>query len=115
MQLFRLKYYKLLAFFIHFKSVHKHKTLCNKALHTLQNITPTPITLIKPITPIQTTPFRTKKKTRPHRNEPYYIIYIGIYYPRNANRIPAATAEPITPDTLGPIACIKRKLEGFSC
>ena len=29
-------------------------------------------------------------------------------------RIPAATAEPITPATLGPIACISRKLEGFS-
>ena len=25
-----------------------------------------------------------------------------------------ATAEPITPATLGPIACISRKLEGFS-
>ena len=29
-------------------------------------------------------------------------------------RIPAATAEPITPATLGPMACISRKLEGFS-
>ena len=65
MQLFRLKYYKLLAFFIHLKAVHKHKTLCNKILHTLQSITPTPITLIKPITPIQTTPFRTKKDSSP--------------------------------------------------
>lgn len=65
MQLFRLKYYKLLAFFIHLKSVHKYKTLCNKTLHTLRNITPTPITLIKPITPIQTTPFRTKKDSSP--------------------------------------------------
>ena len=37
--------------------------------------------------------------------------YIG----RKANNIPAATAEPITPATLGPIACIKRKLDGFSC
>ena len=27
---------------------------------------------------------------------------------------PAATAEPITPATLGPIACISRKLPGFS-
>ena len=115
MQLFRLKYYKLLAFFIHLKPIHKHKALYNKALHTLQSITSTPITLIKPITPIQTTPFRTKKRLVPTGNEPYYIIYIGIYYPRNANKIPAATAEPITPDTLGPIACIKRKLEGFSC
>ena len=54
-----------------------------------------------------------KKKTLPER-ESLIIIYIGIYYPRNANKIPAATAEPITPDTLGPIACIKRKLAGFS-
>ena len=76
MQLFRLKYYKLLAFFIHLKSVHKYKTLCNKTLRTLQNITPTPITLIKPITPIPTTPFRTKKKTRPHRERALlYNIY----------------------------------------
>lgn len=65
MQLFRQKYYKLLAFFIHLKSVHKHKALYHKALHTLQSITPTPITLIKPITPIQTTPFRTKKDSSP--------------------------------------------------
>ena len=28
------------------------------------------------------------------------------------SRIPAATAEPITPATLGPMACIKRKLLG---
>ena len=35
-------------------------------------------------------------------------------YPKNDNRIPAATAEPITPATLGPIACINRKLEGFA-
>src|SRR5699024_6682275 len=27
---------------------------------------------------------------------------------------PAATAEPMTPATLGPMACISRKLEGFS-
>lgn len=65
MQLFRQKYYKLLAFFIHLKSVYKYKTLYNKTLHTLRNITPTPITLIKPITPIQTTPFRTKKDSSP--------------------------------------------------
>ena len=35
-------------------------------------------------------------------------------YPRNDNRIPAATAEPITPATLGPIACINRKFEGLA-
>ncbi len=28
--------------------------------------------------------------------------------------LPADTAEPITPATLGPIACISRKFEGFS-
>ena len=29
-------------------------------------------------------------------------------YPKNPNRIPAATAEPITPATFGPMACISR-------
>lgn len=37
------------------------------------------------------------------------------YSGRKAKRIPAATAEPITPATLGPIACIKRKLPGLYC
>ena len=37
------------------------------------------------------------------------------YKGRKAKRIPAATAEPITPATLGPIACIKRKLPGLYC
>ena len=31
-------------------------------------------------------------------------------YATNARRIPAATAEPSTPATLGPIACINKKL-----
>ena len=65
MQLFRQKYYKLLAFFIHLKSVHKHKALCDNILHALQNIIAAHITHIKPITPIQTTPFRTKKRLVP--------------------------------------------------
>ena len=30
------------------------------------------------------------------------------------SRTPAATAEPITPATFGPIACMRRKFEGFS-
>ena len=30
------------------------------------------------------------------------------------NNIPAATAEPMTPATLGPMACMSRKLLGFS-
>ena len=29
-------------------------------------------------------------------------------YPRNPSKIPAATAEPITPATFGPMACISR-------
>ncbi len=31
-------------------------------------------------------------------------------YERNPNNAPAATAEPMTPATLGPMACISRKL-----
>ncbi len=30
------------------------------------------------------------------------------YYPRKLRSTPAATAEPITPATLGPIACMSR-------
>ena len=33
----------------------------------------------------------------------------GWFYPSVARSTPAATAEPITPETLGPIACIRRK------
>ena len=36
------------------------------------------------------------------------------YLPRTESRIPAAIAEPITPATFGPMACMSRKLEGFS-
>ena len=35
-------------------------------------------------------------------------------YPKKDSNIPAATAEPITPATLGPIACISRKFEGLA-
>ena len=37
----------------------------------------------------------------------YYVI---ISYDRNPNSAPAATAEPITPPTFGPMACMRRKL-----
>lgn len=37
----------------------------------------------------------------------------AIPYPRNESRMPAATAEPTTPATLGPMACISRKLPGL--
>lgn len=34
--------------------------------------------------------------------------------PNMASIVPAATAVPITPATLGPIACINKKLAGFA-
>ena len=34
-------------------------------------------------------------------------------YPRNDSRIPAATAEPTTPATFGPMACMRRKFVGL--
>lgn len=34
-------------------------------------------------------------------------------YWKNNRSIPAATAEPMTPATLGPMACISKKLEGL--
>ena len=33
------------------------------------------------------------------------------FYPKKARRIPAAPADPTTPATLGPIACIRRKFD----
>ncbi len=41
--------------------------------------------------------------------QPQYVQIQTIYpYIKNPNKIPAATAEPMTPDTFGPIACINR-------
>ena len=37
--------------------------------------------------------------------------FVGNYL-NIASKTPAATADPITPATLGPIACISRKLDG---
>lgn len=36
------------------------------------------------------------------------INYIPCVYPRKLRSTPAATAEPITPATLGPMACMRR-------
>ena len=33
---------------------------------------------------------------------------IVFHYPKKPNKTPAATAEPITPATFGPIACINK-------
>jgi hypothetical protein len=43
-----------------------------------------------------------KKNGRFSSNLPFLMCYCGICqsYPRNAIKIPAATAEPITPETL---------------
>ena len=43
------------------------------------------------------------------RKPPLVQIYL-----KRARNTPAQIAEPITPATLGPIACMRRKLEGFS-
>ena len=37
-----------------------------------------------------------------------------VYYPTSASKIPAATADPRTPATFGPIACISKKFCGFA-
>ena len=42
-----------------------------------------------------------------------YFVF-KFHQPRILINTPAATAEPITPETFGPIACISRKLPGFS-
>ena len=40
---------------------------------------------------------------------------LSFNYPKNPSRIPAATAEPITHATLGPMACISKwLLESYS-
>lgn len=46
-----------------------------------------------------------------------FLYHRGVYYiyiPNTLIKNPAATADPITPATLGPIACISRKLDGFA-
>ena len=48
----------------------------------------------------------------------YTILLIILFnnlnhQPNTASKKPAATAEPITPATLGPIACIRRKFVGL--
>ena len=43
--------------------------------------------------------------------EPRLFKYFNIDYLKIDKRTPAATAEPITPDTLGPIACINKMFD----
>lgn len=49
-----------------------------------------------------------RKRALPAWGEPFCIGMASCAYPRNESRIPAATAEPTTPATLGPMACISR-------
>ena len=53
-------------------------------------------------------PLSHAKRALPSWGEPFCIGMASCAYPRNESRIPAATAEPTTPATLGPMACISR-------
>src|SRR5690606_18866831 len=55
----------------------------------------------------------------PEMKEPARVTWRALPFPQSeyqltkASRIPAATAEPITPATFGPMACISRKFCGL--
>ena len=53
-------------------------------------------------------PLSHAKRALPAWGEPFCIGMASCAYPRNESRIPATTAEPTTPATLGPMACISR-------
>ena len=42
------------------------------------------------------------------------VLLLCTYAPNTLRTKPAATAEPITPATFGPIACMSRKFAGFA-
>ncbi len=46
--------------------------------------------------------------TSPLKETFLFIKKLFLFYFKNASKIPAATALPITPDTFGPIACINK-------
>ena len=48
------------------------------------------------------------KRCFPIRETPFYNKVVQTDYIKNPSKIPAATAEPITPATFGPMACINR-------
>ena len=49
-----------------------------------------------------------KKRTRNR------VLFVWIYAPKTLRMKPAATAEPITPATFGPMACMSRKFAGLA-
>ena len=62
----------------------------------------------QPHNPATSQPRSHAKRALPAWGEPFCIGMASCAYPRNESRIPAATAEPTTPATLGPMACISR-------
>ena len=72
---------------------------------------PRNLTTTQPHNPATTQPpqpLSHAKRALPAWGEPFCIGMASCAYPRNESRIPAATAEPTTPATLGPMACISR-------
>ena len=66
---------------------------------------------------LATIPYSIKEEKVPGRMPRTFIcsaIIANSSYPSIVRSTPAATAEPITPATFGPIACMRRKLLGFS-
>ena len=50
----------------------------------------------------------SKKKGAPQMRNTFFAMIVQTDYIKNPSKIPAATAEPITPATFGPMACINR-------
>ena len=69
---------------------------------------PRNLTTPQPHNPATSQPRSHAKRALPAWGEPFCIGMASCAYPRNESRIPAATAEPTTPATLGPMACISR-------
>ncbi len=53
-------------------------------------------------------PQKQQPKKHPHGSRHAGVYFLCQYQPNILIRIPAATAEPITPATLGPMACMSR-------
>lgn len=56
--------------------------------------------------------FSTKKRKK--KNPKIRVLLLCTYAPNTLRTKPAATAEPITPATFGPIACMSRKFAGLA-
>ena len=58
-------------------------------------------------------PLSTAQSGSVFAEPPIVVSEVLFNHPRTESRTPAATAEPITPATFGPIACMSRKLDGL--